>query len=124
MRQFDKALTTHTQAVAVYRQLGDHHGEGRALNNLGATLADASQSEKAIIAHIQAADIFHHLSDRHGEGQALGNLGLALVEVRRYEEARDHWGRAARAFADSGDVASVSSICRLLAELPPMTDDG
>ncbi|MEV6549212.1 tetratricopeptide repeat protein, partial [Streptomyces sp. NPDC051597] len=86
-RRFDDWITITTTALTVCRELGDRHGEGGALNNLGLALAEVRRFEEAITAHTQAAAIARKLGDRHGEGQALGNLGLALRQVRRFEEA-------------------------------------
>jgi hypothetical protein len=34
MGRFDEAIQAHTQAAAVFRELGDHHSEAQALNDL------------------------------------------------------------------------------------------
>ena len=35
VRRFEEAITAHQDAAAIYRETGDRHGEGMALNNLG-----------------------------------------------------------------------------------------
>ncbi|MEU0630603.1 tetratricopeptide repeat protein, partial [Streptomyces sp. NPDC005989] len=85
-RYFDDWITLTTTALTVCRELGDRHGEGQALNNLGAALQGVRRFVEAIDALTQAATIYRELGDRHREGQALNNLGLALREVRRFEE--------------------------------------
>ncbi|GGW77957.1 ATP-binding protein [Streptomyces galilaeus] len=86
-RFFLDAVTTAEQALTTARELGDRHGEGRALNNLGTALRKVRRFDDAITAHTQAIDIFRELGDRHGEGMALNNLGNALREVRRFDDA-------------------------------------
>lgn len=34
VRRFEEAITAHQEAAAIYRETGDRHGEGIALNNL------------------------------------------------------------------------------------------
>jgi len=38
VRRFDEAITACQDAAAIYRDTGDHHGEGAALGNLGLAL--------------------------------------------------------------------------------------
>jgi hypothetical protein len=34
VRRFDEAITAHQDAAAIFRETGDRHGEGAALDNL------------------------------------------------------------------------------------------
>ena len=78
MRRFEEAITALQDAAAIFRETGDRHGEGMALNNLGSALLEVRRFEEAITAHQDAAAIFRETGDRHGEGDALTNLGIAL----------------------------------------------
>ena len=71
----------------IYRETGDRHGQGMALNNLGLALRDARRFEEAITAHLEAAAIYRETGDRHGENMALNNLGDARV-ARNHETMR------------------------------------
>ncbi|MER5916426.1 tetratricopeptide repeat protein [Streptomyces sp. NPDC001982] len=102
-RYFDDWITLTTTALTVFREFGDRHGEGAALNNLGLALQEVRRFEEAIDTHTQAAAVYRELGDRHGEGQALGNLGLALRQVRRFEEAIDTHTQAVAVFRELGD---------------------
>jgi tetratricopeptide (TPR) repeat protein len=86
-RRFDDWLATTAISLKAARDLGDRHGEGTALNNLGLALVKVRRFEEAITACQDAAAIYRETGDRHGEGTALNNLGLALAGVRRFEEA-------------------------------------
>ena len=35
VRRFEEAITAHQDAAAIFRETGDRHGEGMALDNLG-----------------------------------------------------------------------------------------
>jgi Flp pilus assembly protein TadD len=91
------------QAAAIFRDLGDRHSEGQALNNLGIALQEVRRFEEAIDAHTQSVAIHRELDDRHSEGGALNNLGLALRKVRRFEEAIDAHTQSAAIFHDLDD---------------------
>jgi tetratricopeptide (TPR) repeat protein len=47
VRRFEEAITAHTQARDIYRDLGDRHGEGTAWNNLGNALQEVRRFEEA-----------------------------------------------------------------------------
>ena len=103
MRRFEEAISAHQDAAAIYRETGDRHREGVALNNLGLALREVRRFEEAISAHQDAAAIYRETGDRHREGTALTNLGVALREVRRFEEAISAHQDAAAIFRETGD---------------------
>jgi tetratricopeptide (TPR) repeat protein len=86
-RRFDDWRTVTAISLRAARRLGDRHGEGGALNNLGLALSQARRFDEAITACRDAVTIFRETGDRHGEGGALTNLGIALRQVRRFDEA-------------------------------------
>jgi tetratricopeptide (TPR) repeat protein len=47
LRRFGEAIEAHQQATAIYRETGDRHGEGMALNNLGLALREQGRLIKA-----------------------------------------------------------------------------
>ncbi|MET9339034.1 hypothetical protein [Nonomuraea sp. NPDC003804] len=54
--------------------MGDRHGEGQALNNLGIALREVRRFEEAITAHQDAAVIFAEMGDTYSLGVARANL--------------------------------------------------
>ncbi|MBZ9599273.1 tetratricopeptide repeat protein [Streptomyces erythrochromogenes] len=102
-RSFVDAITLATSALAICRGLGDRHGEGQALNNLGNALGEVRRFEEAIEIHTRATAVYHQLGDRHRESRALNNLGNALGEARRFEEAIRAHTDAATVFRELGD---------------------
>ncbi|MFB7260777.1 tetratricopeptide repeat protein [Streptomyces nojiriensis] len=100
---FDDWITLTTCALTIYREVGDRHGEGTALNNLGLALGEVRRFEEAINAHTQALAICRELGDRRGEGQVLNNLGLALRKVGQSEEAIQSHTQATTIFREVGD---------------------
>ncbi|MFI0418615.1 ATP-binding protein [Spongiactinospora sp. 9N601] len=102
-RHFTDWITLAAIALHTAEDLGDRHGEGRALNNLGPALRQVRRFEEAITAYEHAATIFRETGDRHGEGQALNNLGIALRQVRRFDEAITAHTKATQIYRETGD---------------------
>ena len=46
--RMEEAITSYRDAVAIFRETGDRHGEGRAVGNLGIALRRAGQAEEAV----------------------------------------------------------------------------
>jgi hypothetical protein len=79
-KQREEAVAAHRRAVEIFRQAGDRHREGQALDNLGLTLRQARLYEEAVDAHRRAVEIFRQAGDRD-EADALGSLGIALQHL-------------------------------------------
>jgi hypothetical protein len=58
-----ETIRAHQDAVAIFREAGDRHGEGRALTKLGAALAMVWRVDEAIRAFQDAAAIFREAGD-------------------------------------------------------------
>jgi Flp pilus assembly protein TadD len=69
------------------RIIGDVHGQGAALGNLGNVLLRADRFEEAIAPSQNAAALCQQVGDQFGQGVALGQLGLALQQTQRFDEA-------------------------------------
>src|SRR5581483_11693949 len=99
LRQVGKlegAITACQDAAAIFREIGDRHSEGAALNNLGSALRQVSRFDEAIAAHQDAAAIFRETGDRQNEAIALNNLDDARKASRRgFGSLRRMW-RAVR----------------------------
>src|SRR5262249_59448123 len=67
--------------------LGDRHGEGSTLNNLGNVYQSQSRWAEAIAVYEQRLAIYRELGDRHREGQTLNNLGIVYRSQSRWAEA-------------------------------------
>jgi tetratricopeptide (TPR) repeat protein len=70
VRRFDEAITAHQTAAAIYRETGDRHREGTALNNLGSALRDSDRLDEAKEAGRKAVAAFQETGDTHTEGIA------------------------------------------------------
>ena len=72
--RFGEAITACRKAASIFREIGDRHREGGALNKLGLALAEVGRFEEAIIACREAAAIYRGDRDEDSENIALNNL--------------------------------------------------
>ncbi|MBW4491248.1 MAG: tetratricopeptide repeat protein [Trichocoleus desertorum ATA4-8-CV12] len=72
--QYQEAIKSWQQALAIYRAASDRNGEADALNNLGGAYGFLSQYQRAIEYYEQALPIFQQVRDRSGEGLTLHHL--------------------------------------------------
>jgi len=82
--QFREALRSWEQALAIYQDIGDRGGEGRALGNLGIAYFSLGDYRQAIAFGEQHLAIARELGDRGGEGNALNNLGAAYLKTEQF----------------------------------------
>jgi tetratricopeptide (TPR) repeat protein len=73
--QYELAKQTFTQALKLYREIGDRNGEANSLMNLGVAHRSLSQDEQAIGYYQQALPLFQQVKDLRGEAAALMNMG-------------------------------------------------
>ena len=102
-QRFRQASIAGRQAVVIFRETGDRHGEARALTSLGNALCGEEQFEEAGIAYDEAAAIFRETGDRHREARALTSLGDAFSWWGEFNEAITAYQEAVAIFRETGD---------------------
>ena len=75
LSRYQDAVAHHTQALTIYRDIGNQHGEANALDNLGICDRMLGRYQDAVAHHTQALTIYRHIGNQHGEARALNNLG-------------------------------------------------
>ncbi|MFC9534480.1 tetratricopeptide repeat protein [Streptomyces sp. NPDC056975] len=100
-RDFDDLITLLKQAIEIFRETSDRHGEGRAQNIFGVGMRQVRRFEEAITAHTEAVQIFRETRDRNREAGALDNLGIPLQRVGRLEEALSAHTEAVQIFRET-----------------------
>jgi tetratricopeptide (TPR) repeat protein len=100
---YRQAIELHTQALAIYRDLGNSQGEGTALGNLGNCHYSLGDYRQAIDLHTQALAIDRDIGDRRGEGADLGNLGNCHYSLGDYRQAIDLNTQALAIARDTGN---------------------
>jgi tetratricopeptide (TPR) repeat protein len=89
-RQFQAAIQSWEQALAICRAIGDRKGEGIILGVLGTTYGSLGNYAKAIDYLKQALAIMQEMGDRKREGMALGDLGDAYYSLSDYAKAIEY----------------------------------
>ncbi|MBD2261196.1 CHAT domain-containing protein [Pseudanabaena sp. FACHB-2040] len=108
--QYLQALQSWEQALAIYRDIQNRRGEGRALGHLGNAYHNLGDYRRAIEFYEQSLAIAREVSDRGAEGAALGNLGNAyrnLGDYRRAIEFHEQSLEIAREIGDRGAEGAV-----------------
>ena len=103
------------QALRVWREIGDRHGEGSTWNNLADTYRALGQFEPACHGYRMALRVHRVTGNRGGEAWAHDGLGRALRNAGQPDAARRSWRRALAILDDTGDPRS-DEIRALLAE--------
>jgi CHAT domain-containing protein/tetratricopeptide (TPR) repeat protein len=91
LSQFREALQSWQQALGIFRELGNRHGEADSLDNLGMAYRRLGKYQQAINYHEQSLDIAQELGNRQGEAVSLGNLGLAYDSLGQYQQAINYY---------------------------------
>ena len=87
--EYQAAIRSWQQTLAIYQQLKDRDGEASSLNNLGLAYYSLGQYPKAIEFHQQSLAIKQEIGDRNGEALSLMNMGIAYSELGQYPKAID-----------------------------------
>jgi DNA-binding SARP family transcriptional activator/tetratricopeptide (TPR) repeat protein len=112
-----------TQALELYRSVGDHEGEARAHEVLGLAATELWQIENARRHFACARDLFEALGDPSGLGEALMNAGNVEMELGRLDEAKALTERAAVLFDKAGKTHSAGICLSNLAEIAVQGND-
>ena len=70
MRRFEEAISAHQDAAAIFRETGDRHSEGQALDNLGDAYQEMKQPGRATDCWRAAAEAMRDVGD-HEEATRL-----------------------------------------------------
>jgi DNA-binding SARP family transcriptional activator/tetratricopeptide (TPR) repeat protein len=89
----EQALRYFEEAVALFQEIEDPHGEAAAWNGVGSTLSALGRYEEAVPNLRRAVEMFAALGDRYIESQCLVDLG----DTHRAADNLDHAGQAWRA---------------------------
>ena len=90
-----------TEALEIFRKLGDQDGEASALYSLSTCLNLSGETAQAQAAAEQARAEFHAAGDAEGEGMVLEYLGETLEQAGRSAEAMTRYQQALPLFQQS-----------------------
>jgi DNA-binding SARP family transcriptional activator/Tfp pilus assembly protein PilF len=92
------------EALALYRESGDHEGVARVLGSLGKLELERGSCDEAESLLQQAVAMHRENGAQASEAVALGNLGNVYERRGRYEQAKAHHDRALALFREMGNA--------------------
>ncbi|NEO88206.1 MAG: CHAT domain-containing protein [Spirulina sp. SIO3F2] len=107
--QFNAALQSWEQALALFRALGNRQGEAASLGSLGIAYDALGQHKRAITFHEHYRDMTREIGDRQGEAASLGNLGLTYDALGQYQQALECHQQSLNLAQEVGDRKGEAS---------------
>jgi tetratricopeptide (TPR) repeat protein len=104
-----EALTLMTQALTIYRQIGEQVGAGRTQHAIGAIHARLGQYAEAERDLRSALDVLTNVGDRNGLAGTLDDLGDLFSQQGRFDEAEHHLRRGSEMFREVDDPFGVAN---------------
>ncbi len=104
----EQTMHYYTDALRLYRAMGDRHGEAGALNHLGTLHENLGLYTQAMSYHQQALHLYREIGDRKGESNSLNGLAWIYYHLGRREEALDYYKRALSIRQEIGHRLGVS----------------
>lgn len=106
-----------TQAVAIYRELGDLRGLAKALNNLGLDALHECRWDDAVALYEQARELDEHDADDVGAAIGDSNIAEVLLDQGSWDEAHRRLVRALRTFRAEGFRLGAAEVLNHLGRL-------
>ena len=115
-RQHDseQARTWGERSFALYRQLGDRHGQAMVLNELGTDADRRDQWGRAADLYGQSLALLRALPDEWGSATVLNNLGNIRRHQGAYRDAEALYGESLAHFERLGDATRRALVLRNL----------
>jgi tetratricopeptide (TPR) repeat protein len=112
--QYEAAQQSYTQALKIYRAIGDRNGEADALMSLGNADLLRLQYDKAIGYYQQVLPIYQRVKSRDGEANALMGLGFAYMSRSQYDKAIGYYQKVLPIYQDVKNRDSEADVLRNL----------
>jgi predicted ATPase/DNA-binding XRE family transcriptional regulator len=103
-----RSVARSEASLALYRELGDGHGVGRALNNLGMVAQARNDSHGAVALYEQSLVIFRSLGDDQSLAMCLANLGASAMELADLRRAAVLLAEANLIRRQTGDLLGLA----------------
>ncbi|MBZ0136775.1 MAG: tetratricopeptide repeat protein [Planctomycetes bacterium] len=105
----EQAESTYTQALAVYREVGDRRVEGNTLGNLAIVYQDTGRMQQAEATYEQALAIHREVGNRRFEGVHNCDFARCLLALGREADAARQWQQGAAILRELGDNTELES---------------
>ncbi len=120
---YAKARQGAAAALAIFREIGDRSGTGRALWALTNTEFAADDLERGYGHSMEALEIFREVDDAFGLAWTLYTLGLIDLLQGKPTEARNRLDEALRIFVEAADVTGYVLVLDAYAALAERAGD-
>jgi CHAT domain-containing protein/uncharacterized protein HemY len=90
----ETALQKATEALRLWREMGDRYWEAVTVHLIGQTYLSAEKYEKAVESYNQALSIWQELKDRRNEAQAFADMASVSYKLTRGEKTIEYSERA------------------------------
>jgi tetratricopeptide (TPR) repeat protein len=101
-------VTTHQVALKSARAIGDQHGIGQTMNNLGLVYSSQGKWEEAIDYFQKSLETKRPIGNDHGISQSVMNIGLVYQSQGKWEEAIDCYQQSLETFRAIGDQHGIA----------------
>ena len=98
------------ESLGIYRELGDHGGEGNLIWGLGSYHYFTANATEAESWYRQSLELHRSAGDRTMEAWSLHMLALALAGQRRWDDALVIARHALQHFFEAGDISGVTLV--------------
>jgi CHAT domain-containing protein len=112
--EYEAALKSATQALAIYKNIGDRNGEAESLNILGTIYRSLSPYDKALGFSQKALDIFRETKNRNGEAESLYNLAWINNFLDDYDQAFSYSQKSLAIFRETKNKQGEAAVLYLL----------
>lgn len=92
--EYKAARIYYTDALTIFKNLGEKHGVASILNNMGLTALQQGWYEEARQQFEEALKYFRELDNQRNIGDALGNLGSIALFSKDYAQAETYYKEA------------------------------
>ena len=106
--QWEEAHNNLTEALRIYKELGDVAGESACLMNIGNVYNRLVLYKKALDYYRHSLEIDRRIGDVAGESACLTNIGIVYDSLGQYKEALDYYRQSLEIKRRTGDVAGES----------------
>ncbi len=119
----DTALGLLTEALTLFRSVGDDRGIANAQWGIGVMRYFSGSNEPAADALEEALMLYRRVGDRTQEGWALHQLGATRLKLGQVAEAKTLIRDSLRMFGDAGDVSAMTLVVDDLASVATAEGD-
>ena len=107
MGRLREAVSTHAEALVIYRRLGTRRLEAQTLSSMGWMLVGLGEYEEALVQYKRSLRLAQELGDRTGIGGKLASIGQAYADLGDLARAHRYLEKSLELHTALGDQAGL-----------------